>query len=77
MDKKKIIEELSNNFNLSTSDADFVFTELTSKSSPILHEKFENLLGPATGKYWYSDYIIEDRLERLKKEIESITLKYH
>lgn len=73
----EIIQKLSFNLDISDTNAEMIFIELTKKESQFINEYFINLLSPTTGKYFYSLKMLKEKMKKLENEIDYFTLKYH
>lgn len=77
LDKEDIIEKLLDLLKVTPKEAEFIFYELTYSDTKILHEHFETLFGPKTGKYWFSKYVVNEGIKDTKTRIEYLKFKYH
>lgn len=77
LDKEDIIEKLLDLLKVTPKEAEFIFYELTYSDTKILHEHFETISGPKTGKYWFSEYVVNAGIKNAKTQIEYLTFKYH
>lgn len=75
--REDIIKGLGEKMKINLIDAERAFEQISMSRSNILNEHFENLLGPKTGKYWYSEYVVKESMNKIKKEIDFLTFKYH